>query len=397
MCKTSTCSRSASGGRARSGAAGALGKDARIVDSKPREPRDKPRDNGRLERFAAKRKAATLLRDVAPKTAKRISDCCYVAHAHEVTLSEVTHVDGEKSAQWCGIVTCSNVWACPVCSARIAEERRAEMNALLAWARGAGKAVVMLTLTHRHTRRDALPDNLDAMKRALKAYRQSRCWRALGVTGSVTATEVTHGQANGWHVHYHLLIVMDQPGPDAVAALEATRAEWSRSLRKAGLTGNRAAFQVQPASSAGNYVAKFAAADEIALGHKKQGRGGSRSPWQLLADARDGDAYAGELFKEYAVAFAGRCQLVWSRGLKDRAGVEEAVAAEAEAEAAERSAPVVVKKWLGWSEEWRQARRRRVALTDAVEQGGDLARAEFGPTDAERWRERLRESVVLEP
>lgn len=371
-------------------APGGLGKDARKVVGECR-------DGLRLERFAAKRKAAQLLRADAPKTAKRISDCCYVAHGDEVTLSEVTNSDGSKSAAWGGVVTCRNVWACPVCSARIADERRAELNALLAWARAKGHAVHMLTLTHRHARREALADNLGRMKAALKTLRQSRTWRALPLVGNVTASEVTYGQANGWHVHFHILLISQGSADDAAAQIEAARPEWSRSLGKAGLTGNAHAFQLQAASQAGSYVAKFGAGEEIALGHAKQGRGGSRSPWQLLADARDGDAHAGHLFVEYALSFAGRRQLFWSRGLKALADIDETVKAEADGEAAQRSEPVVLRSWPGCSMAWRHARRRRVAITHAVEQGTSVDEAEFGPSDAERWRRSLDATVVVEP
>lgn len=371
-----------------------LGKVVNNVDA---EPEKEPRDPARLDRFAAKRKAATLLRDVLPKQAKRISDCCYVSRSENVTLSEIQHKSGEKTAVWGGLVTCQNVWSCPVCSYRISQDRRAELNALLAWARAQSQSVFMLTLTHRHGQKDVLTENLNAMKKALKSYRQSRVWRSLGLTGTVTATETTYSYANGWHVHYHIIVIAKLPEFDAQAAIEGTRAEWLRSLKKAGLTGNEHAFQLQPATQAGAYVAKFGAAEELALGHKKQGRGGSRTPWQLLADARDGDWRSGELFKEYAKAFRGRRQLVWSNGLKALAGVEETVKAEAEAEAEQSSPPVLVRAWRGGGDQWRQARRRRVALTDAIEQGKDLDQAEYGPTDAERWRKHVANSLVVDP
>lgn len=364
---------------------------------KPVDQRDKPerKDGARLARFAAKRTAAKLLRYADAKLGKRIADCCYVAHGEKVTLSSVQHSSGEVSSLWSGLVTCKNVWSCPVCSARIADERRAELNALLAWARQAGKACLMLTLTHRHNCRDKLASNLEAMKGAAKRMRQSKSWRALPLVGNVVATEVTHGR-NGWHCHAHILLIANGPEADALAAVEGLRAEWSRSLAANGLTGNQHAFQVQAATAAGSYVAKFGAGEELALGHVKQGRNGSRTPWQLLADARDGDAQAGAMFVEYALAFKGRRQLVWSRGLKALAGVEAAVEAQAEAEAAQRSEPVPVRSWPGSSEHWQQARRRRVALTDAIEAGQCVDRAEFGPTDAERWRESLAGSQVVD-
>ena len=365
-----------------------LGKDAKTVGQSAK-------NDARLGQWAAKRKAAKLLREAAPKMAKRISDCGYVNHAHDVTLSAVTHANGEVSSMWSGLVTCSNVWACPVCSSRIADERRAELNALLSWSRSEGHSAVMLTLTHRHKRRDPLAGNLDGMKKALKRFRQAKTWRALPLVGNVGATEVTHGR-NGWHVHFHLLLICKGGEASALEAVSRVRPQWLGALSSEGLQGNEHAFQVQGASSVGEYLAKFGAAEELALSGKKTGRGGSRTPWQLLSDARDGDAQAGALFVEYALAFKGRRQLVWSRGLKALAGVEAAVKAQAEAEAAQRSEPVPVRSWPGGSEHWRQARRRRCALSAAVEAGRCVDRAEFGPTDAERWREALAGSQVID-
>ena len=76
------------------------------------------------------------------------------------------------------------------------------------------------------------------------------------------------------------------------------REPWLASLRAEGLDGSGAAFQVQGATAAGNYVGKWGAAEELALSGKKSGRAG-RSPFQLLADYADqNDARAGALFAE---------------------------------------------------------------------------------------------------
>ena len=87
------------------------------------------------------------------------------------------------------------------------------------------------------------------------------------------------------------------------------REPWLASLRAEGLDGSGAAFQVQGATAAGNYVGKWGAAEELALSGKKSGRAG-RSPFQLLADYADqNDARAGALFAEFAGVFKGRRQL----------------------------------------------------------------------------------------
>jgi hypothetical protein len=56
---------------------------------------------------------------------------------------------------------------------------------------------------------------------------------------------------------------------------------------------------------------------------KKAAKGG-RSPFDLLRSyLNDRDRQAGALFVEYANAFKGKRQLVWSQGLKDLFSVQE--------------------------------------------------------------------------
>jgi hypothetical protein len=235
--------------------------------------------------------------------------------------------------------------------------------------------------------------SLDALKTAYGHFRRRRDYKSLPLVGAVVATEVTYG-GNGWHPHLHVLMVLASSGEAAIGTVGALAAGWLTSLAAVGLSGNEAAFQVQGASAAGQYVAKFGAAEEIALHGQKQGRKGGRSPWQLLDDARDGDAQAARLWQEYAVAFKGRRQLVWSRGLKARFGVgetdDEAAAAEPVPE------PETVRSWLGSGDLWRAARRRRASLLIAAAEGSDLDKAEFGPTDAALWL-RLGAGLVIEP
>lgn len=352
------------------------------------------RSSSRLASFASKRCAANLLLKHDEKWAGRVSACGYVAHQPAVELQWREHAGGEVSGSLFGLVSCKSVWACPVCSARISNVRRDEMNTLLAWSREQGHAVVMLTLTARHNSKTALAPFLDDLKEAARRLRQSRAFRGLGLIGSVAATEVTHGR-NGWHPHLHLLLVVPLAPADALSAVELLRDEWSRSLVKFGRDCNAAGFQVQAASAAGDYVAKFGAGEELALGNVKLGRGGSRSPWQLLSDATAGDKRACALWVEFALAFKGRRQLQWSNGLKLLCGVGE-VSDDQAADAEPASEPVTLRAWSGSSPLWRSARRRRCALLDAAETGSSLDAAEYGPTDAERWRGELAAAVVIE-
>lgn len=348
------------------------------------------KDGRRLDALALKDAAAKLLYnsgdDRLAKSGKRISHCCYVPHGQSpVALNKTA-----KGSYVSGVKRCSSVWTCSVCSARISAGRRDELNTILKAARECGLSPVMVALTARHTRFDKVADLLPAMKAAKDRLTQLKTWREMRpvLAGSVTATEVTFG-ANGAHVHYHVLLLLRLPADEALAVVEGQRAAWLTALQAAGLTGNHAAFKADPAANAGEYFGKWGAACELALARSKTGkRDGSRSPWDVLADAAQGDAASGRLFVEYARCFAGRRQLVFSKGLRAMFGLDEVsdeempdAAADAEGET------VVLREWTaldGWSR-WRSARLRLSSLLLAGETGSCLDKAEYGATDRTRW------------
>ena len=277
----------------------------------------------RAARFRHQRHAAKLLGGKA-----RVGLCRWsvISKAGGVDLVASSYVGGQQRTHFEGVQTCGSVWVCPCCSARISETRRGEMNSLLSWARSQGYTLKMITLTARHGHDDDLAELLDRMKDAKRRWARHRAYGRIKthMIGSVTATEVTGGGVNGWHPHFHVILVLD--GTTDLAKLEDA---WLASLKGAGLEGAGAAFQIQDAEAAGEYIAKWGAAEEVALSGRKNGRVG-RTPGQLLAaSSDDDDAEAGALWAEYARVFHGKRQLVWSRGLKDLAGIGEVTDNEA--------------------------------------------------------------------
>lgn len=243
----------------------------------------------------------------------------------------------KQIATYQGLQPCGSVWHCPVCSAKISNTRRDELNKLLSWAREKGYAPMMLTLTMSHHAGDSLRDSLEALKAAKKRFHQSRTWRGIepAIVGHVTATELTYG-VNGWHPHFHIILIFaEQYAGAAEDLLESARVVWSAALygpKKLGPGGvrmfcNENGYHVQDAQQAGEYVGKFGAAEEVALTGSKKARRAGATPFQLLADAgsysNPSSCAAGLRFIEYAEVMAGRRQLVWSRGLKLRAAVAD--------------------------------------------------------------------------
>lgn len=346
---------SARSGQAEGPAAGGLGSNAKYVGRSPAQEL-------RKSLFYQQRHAAKLL----PK--ERVGNCRWSVQRKDRPV-EVHLEDGRAS--YAGLQTCGSVWLCPVCSRKISEVRRTELNDLLSWSRDQGFFPVMLTLTARHSREDALADQLARMKSAKRRLRQRRDWKNLKdrIVGTVTATEVTHGERAGWHTHFHEIIVVRASSEDeAVSLVQTLRNGWLVSLATEGLDGiAERAFQVQGAAAAGNYVGKWGAAEEVALAGQKKGRTGGRTAAQLLHDSSMGDERAGQLWQEFGRAFKGSRQLVWSNGFKKLIGIEEV---DDEAAAEDRESDLVglidYETWRG-SPFFPGARSRRVRILEAAE------------------------------
>lgn len=328
-------------------------------------------------------KALELLRAGDIRGAGSLAICGTKPVAGSVSLKLNTETG---RASFGGLRVCGSVWVCPSCTKAVSERRREELNTLLAGARAEGLSVHLITLTARHGADTNLSQFLEAMRRAKERLHQRREWRALPYQGSVTALEVTHGSRNGFHAHFHMLVLTKGDTQAVFKSLKALAPVWRVCLDAFGLSGGKAAFDVQDGSAAGAYVAKgtWGAAAEISLGHAKVAAAGSRTPWQLLADAALGDERAARLWSEYARAFAGRRQLVWSKGLKARFKIGETTDEQAAAEAENAAAATVVLRTFS-ATEWALIVSRKCAILRAAERGASIERAMFGPTDRARW------------
>jgi hypothetical protein len=167
-----------------------------------------------------------------------------------------------------------------------------------------------------------------------RAYKDLR--RDFGVLGSIRALEVTHGQANGWHPHFHELWLFDKPLTirQRMSLRSLLYSLWSRSSVAAGLPSpnRQRGVHIQPAKSAAEYVAKWGTeprweiGSELTKANSKRSRSSKgRTPFDLLRDYAEGDdKQAGALFVEFAKAFKGFNQVRWSKGLKAVFGIGEA-------------------------------------------------------------------------
>ncbi|WP_100524138.1 hypothetical protein [Mycobacteroides abscessus] len=143
-------------------------------------------------------------------------------------------VDGRMVASLHGLMTCGSVWACPRCSAVIADTRAAEIGASVRECYRRGGRVYLLTLTMRHSRRDGLADLWDSLSKGWRSVFGTRHWTGqkermvqrkgglvvlpeimgdserFDIAGVTRVVEATYGKpelgGNGWHLHIHALV-----------------------------------------------------------------------------------------------------------------------------------------------------------------------------------------------
>ena len=305
------------------------------IDPETGEIHGQPRDSrtARAERFALKSFAARLL----PKDS-RLSKCMnWTIPNRQVDVKRVSSmVPGaaqkeEHKAFYQGLEVCGSVHLCPVCSAKIAERRRAEIAGVIATAKASGLSVNLLTLTIPHGIGDDLGENVD---RLLKAYRRlfsgvsgQKIKTILGIEGTIRALEVTHGE-NGFHPHFHVLLFMAN-NITTHQAWELLAPRWQQVATACGLPAPslQHGCRVDGGDRAARYVSKgstWGLESEITKGHLKVARSAKgRTPFQLLRDYGEGVKKAGALFLVYAQVFQGKRQLVWSKGLKKRFAVPD--------------------------------------------------------------------------
>ena len=249
----------------------------------------------------------------------------------------------------------------------------------------------MLTLTFPHGAEDDLKAMIKRFRKALTRFKGSRrigkLKRLLDVAGVIRALEVTWGLLNGWHPHVHEIWLVGPEFEDV--DLEWLQAEllllWRRACRNSGFAEPDAFHGIDVAvdEDVGGYIAKWGMSAELTKAHCKQGREGRYTPWDLLRWHKEtGDERAAELFREYARAFYGARQLVWSRGLKARYRIGEQTDQEL-ADRQEEEAVIVVRiPRADWLRVCRYQGRGRVLVL--AEQGGASA--------VWRYLERLRAS-----
>jgi hypothetical protein len=271
---------------------------------------------------------------------------------------ELWHSKVSDRAAFHKVQLCGSVWTCPTCSRKINLGRQAQIQrAYDLFQQAKASDVLMVTFTVPHGWSDKTADTLAMLKEADGGYLQKswgyrtvmgysrtvkgvkvRVPSTLDYVGRISATEITYGK-NGAHPHLHQLWFFDRRLK--AAEVEALRAllfkEWKAACVAVGLPapvefappprpgarGKPLGVDVRRALSAAEYLSKFGSErtwgpeKEMASAHAKKSTKG-RTPFQLLFDSAQGDAAAGDLFRDFAAATLGRHQLEFSHSLRRR-------------------------------------------------------------------------------
>ena len=319
-----------------------LAKFGRVDPKTKLSPEERAAQN-RLIRWQRQSAAAQLMRQydhAGRRYEQRVCKCYRVMVKAFVDLLYSPKV---QRAHYGGLMTCGSVWMCPVCSAKITERRRLELESVKA----DELSCFMVTLTLQHDRDDRLKTVQSHLAEAWRKLRSGRWWQEFAaeflIMGSVTGTEVTYGLEAGWHPHKHVLVwsQLERRKLDTMKIRERISERFEYILSKAG----RYASPIHGVDvRKGNdlireYVAKFghepkekgwSLAAEITKAPAKIGLkfGDHYSPFQLLDLYLAGDMRAAQLFREYALAMKGTKQLVWSRGTRDLLGLDQELSDE---------------------------------------------------------------------
>jgi hypothetical protein len=280
---------------------------------------------------------------------------------------EIRYNENIKKAWYANLIRCGSVWMCAYCSEKISEGRRREL------ADGIGNNLnrylpLLVTWTISHHAGQSLESLLAAMHGAYRWMKSGRSWQLIKdefmIRGSIRGLEITHG-SNGWHPHYHELMLLDSAILEYDPDLNTTgyqngiqdRKEYYNPLpavQRLATTFQThlfihywkpalARFHLEASIAHGitithshdeiiEYIAKhghlperdnpgWGAEHELTKANWKAGRAGNRTPNDLLLDYGRGDLDAGRLWQEYASAVKGRSQLQWTKGLKEDLGL----------------------------------------------------------------------------
>lgn len=296
-----------------------------------------------IGQYALLNASKRLLKDKTLTTARTIKGEHYTGgkerFKYRVQMCQAFRLDPEKEvfvavndetgkANFGNLVHCSSAWVCPICNAKIMARRRQEIELAEQQNKEMGGRVLMLTLTHSHAKKDKLADLLNKQAKALKILWENTALKSMmqdyQYIGMIRGVEMTWGQANGWHPHYHILLHFADA--DVVNALDALKDKifdvWQKACKRAelGLPNSVHGIDLKSVGgdgeTGGDYICGDSVSWEVTSSQTKKAGYGRYNQWQILALSSDDAQYA-ELWREYASATFGKRMIYFSPNLKN--------------------------------------------------------------------------------
>lgn len=275
---------------------------------------------------------------------ERVHDCSRKL----IPLTNTVEVHREragKSAWYRNLQICASVWMCPVCSFRITEGRRVEVQQCLD---SINCRKVLVTYTLRHNNREVLSLVLKRLREAYDLMWSGRWYMAFkedwGYLGSIKSLEVTYGE-NGFHPHFHVILFINSGSSTAELEGGFTDMLKARWLHCLGVRGGDANWKngltcIAVYSGVAEYVAKWSrepansigwnVASEVTKSPVKRGHKDGSTPLQLLYNAALENRKARALWSVYALSFKGSPQVRISPVLREMAGLASAETSDAD-------------------------------------------------------------------
>jgi hypothetical protein len=350
----------------KSGGLGTSTKSCSNIDFK-REKNSSDYDKRQSHRsyvYALRDRASDILHEPKKLLKEQHRVCACGKHKRDADDSVSVSVNASTGvATYQNLIHCGSVWVCPSCSFKISQERKKELAEAMKSCRSKGLHVAMLTLTAPHYMGDNIKEllkNMGKAKHSLWTNRNSRDYfkSQMPLVGHITATEVKYSDNNGFHPHYHILLILDkQYKAEDLEIIESDLYEfWSEKCVKQGLgkPNREHGIDLKMGSNAedmlADYISKWGLAEEMTQAHMKVGKRNSQSltMWEVLdlsqLEVSTRDKYS-HIFRIYSKAFKGRRQLFWSKGLKKLLSVadttDEELANKEEPEEAQMISAVV--------------------------------------------------------
>ena len=224
---------------------------------------------------------------------------------------------------------CKSIWVCPRDAPLIAFGRRFQIRSLIYTAKhDDDKECYMLTLTTKHDATMELESLLDKLGDACeKMWRDCLINKLSGekFVGRVTVCEIMYG-GNGWHPHFHILLIGEK-GLDVKETGDLFTRKWLSMLDKVGLEGlEGVACDFEACKDINDYLTKIPC--EICGISKKDGKFPRHLNFFQLVSKCVQTPYGQRkrkyerLIYEYYRATKGKHFIYFSKGLKERYGVE---------------------------------------------------------------------------